>query len=378
MSLFGRIKKTVLLYKWQKQISKMFDSFFRKIIKNTDLSNINREQQDKWAKKWGVFGMKLNINAWKAFHNTVGDSEYLVPNDVARCFIEPILTPYQYQPFYNDKNSFGLILPSDIMPKTYFRSINGFSFSGDYKHVATDDFMQLFDGLDKLVVKPSNDMGGKGVSLFTRNGDDFVDNNGNILSLQYLTKTYKTDYLIQECLKQNQFMAQFNPTSVNTLRIATYRNVTNGNIEVLGAVLRVGSKGAFVDNACSGGSFISVNLDGKLGKYACNEYGLKQKIFNGIDFESEEFVISNFDSIKEFVINVSQKLPHMSLFAHDVAIDENGNLKLIEVNTTQFSYWFYQYNNKPVFGEYTDDLIAYCLKEKENITAEVTILYNKK
>ena len=173
-------------------------------------------------------------------------------------------------------------------------------------------------------------------------------------------------------------MAQFNPTSVNTLRIATYRNVTNGNIEVLGAVLRVGSKGAFVDNACSGGSFISVNLDGKLGKYACNEYGLKQKIFNGIDFESEEFVISNFDSIKEFVINVSQKLPHMSLFAHDVAIDENGNLKLIEVNTTQFSYWFYQYNNKPVFGEYTDDLIAYCLKEKENITAEVTVLYNKK
>ena len=40
--------------------------------------------------------------------------------------------------------------------------------------------------------------------------------------------------------------------------------------------------------------------------------------------------------------------------------DENGNPKLIEVNTTDFSYWLYQFNGKAAFGEYTDDLLKFC------------------
>ena len=69
-------------------------------------------------------------------------------------------------------------------------------------------------------------------------------------------------------------------------------------------------------------------------------------------------------------------MPHMSLFANDVAIDHTGTPRLIEVNTIQFSYWLYQFNGKPVFGPYTDELIEYCLKENKNIRPSFFLKYD--
>lgn len=374
-----RIKKKILLSHFYKGNKRIFKKYFNKIKHNTTQHNTTQRCDDnynKWLEKWSVFG-EIPIEAgWTVFHEYMSDNINFVPNDIGRNFIEPILTPYEYQPFYNDKNSFGLILDSNIMPRTFFRSIKGYIYNGDYESVSEEDFKELLNGVDKIVVKPTRNMGGKGVALFTRNGEDFIDSEKNILSMSYLKETYKTDYLIQECLTQSDFMSQFNESSVNTLRIATYRNVKNGNIEVLCGVMRVGRKGTFVDNASSGGSFISIALDGTLGKFVCDEYGVKQSIFNGIDFEHNTFVIPNYDKIKNFVIDVSKHLPHMSLFAHDVAIDEDGHPKLIEVNTTQFSYWLYQFNNTPVFGDFTDELIAHCLKVKDNVEPYLSIRYN--
>ena len=66
----------------------------------------------------------------------------------------------------------------------------------------------------------------------------------------------------------------------------------------------------------------------------------------------------------------------MSLFANDVAIDENGNPRLIEVNTIQFSYWLYQFNSKSIFGKGTDDLLLYCLAENKKLRPDMYLRYN--
>ena len=171
-------------------------------------------------------------------------------------------------------------------------------------------------------------------------------------------------------------MSQFNPSSVNTLRIATYRDVNTGRIDVIGAVLRIGGKGSFVDNVCSGGGFIHVDENGKLGKFACNEYGVRQSFYNDIDFENNEFIIPDYDRVKKFVCDVAKRMPHMSLFANDIAIDDKGNPRLIEVNTIQFSYWLYQFNGKSIFGEGTDDLLSYCLAENRKIRPDMYLKYN--
>lgn len=373
------LRRKFLLRRKYKANKNMFEGYFKRIIDTNPSIDIPSEQSkmDEWFNKWNVFGYSPTEYGWRAFHSFVKDNVNLVPNDVARNFIEPILTPEEYQPFYNDKNSFGMFLDKEWMPKTYFRSMKGMLYDGDYEAVQREEFMSLFNGIDKLVVKPAKDMGGKGVTLFVRNENGiFVDDKNNELTLSYLESTYKTEYLIQECMKQSEFMAQFNPSSVNTLRVAVYRDVKTGKLDILGAVIRIGGKGSFVDNACSGGSFINVDENGKLSNFACSESGNIRKIYNDIDFEKNEFIIPDFDKVKAFVFNVAKRMPHMNLFANDVAIDENGCPKLIEVNTIMFSYWFYQFNGHPVFGKYTDELIEYCLKENKKINPVIQLKYN--
>ena len=171
-------------------------------------------------------------------------------------------------------------------------------------------------------------------------------------------------------------MAQFNPTSINTLRIATYRDVKTGNIIILGALLRMGKRGAFVDNVTSGGAFVSVDENGKLGKKVlCDVYGHTTSVYNDIDFSNREFVIPNYDKVKSFVLRIAKRMPHMSLFANDVFIDESGNPKLMEVNTTHISCRLFQFF-QPMFGVYTDDLIAYCKKEMSNVRMGTVLKYN--
>lgn len=361
MSIISKTSNYIIKKKHNRSIKKMFKYYFTKINRLNNFQNIDNDNLKRWRTKWGVFKQTPLKEEYIAYRNYAGDNVDIVPNEIARCYIEPILTPKEFQPFYNDKNSFGIILPEEIMPKTYLRSIDGILYDGEYNPVNLNLFNDLFESSERLIVKPSRDMGGHGVSLFTKSDDGyFYDNKGNKLSIEFLLSSFKSNFLIQECIKQSSYMSQFNPTSVNTIRMATYRDVKTGEIHILGAVLRIGGKGAFIDNACSGGSFIKVNDDGSLGKYACNQYGQTSEIYNDINFATSTFVIPEYDKIKEFVKTVAKKLPHMSLFANDVAIDETGNPKLIEVNTTDFSYWLYQFNGQSVFGEYTDQVISHC------------------
>lgn len=374
--MIGNIIRKLLLSIRYRRNRVMFDNYFKRIISSNPSVSSNPDdlqQKKAWKRKWSVFGYEPLDSCWEAFRSSMNGDINLVPNDIARNFFEPILTPEAYQPFYNDKNSLGLVIDERFLPRTYFRCINNKFFDGSYHPVQGDTFMNLFDGVDKLVVKPAKDMGGRGVSLYIRKDNEFYDSEGKLLTLDRLHKLYKTDFLIQECLKQSEFMSQFNETSVNTLRIATYRNVKTGEIEILGAVLRIGGKGSFVDNACSGGSFVYVNEDGTLGKFACNEHGVKRNIYNDIDFSAETFTIPDYDKIKTFVKESACRMPHMSLFANDVAICADGNPRLIEVNTIMFSYWLYQFNGKPVFGEFTDELLEFCLREKSRVQPSVYI-----
>ena len=377
--MFNIIRK-ILFKKYYNCNKKIFEAYFKKILKqNPDITTYDKLGVEEWLKKWNVFGQEPSIYGYKLYNHYIKNDSNIVPNEIARNYIEPILTPQEYQPFYNDKNSFGILFDKDWMPKTYLRSINRMLYDGNYESISTSDYPieSLFGNEDELIVKPAKDMGGKGISLFKRNNNgNFVDDRGNVLSFEYLDKTYKTNYLVQEKFKQNQFMSQFNPTSVNTLRIAVYRDVNTGKLDILGAFLRIGGKGAFVDNISSGGSSVPINIiDGALGKYACDKSRVKHNIYNDIDFAKENLIIPNWNKIKAFVFDVAKRMPHMKLFANDVAIDINGNPKLIEVNTTDFSYMFYQVSGTPVFGKYTDELINFCLEENKKISQTSILKY---
>lgn len=110
--------------------------------------------------------------------------------------------------------------------------------------------------------------------------------------MEYLNRGYKRNFIIQKAVSQSSFMSVFNPSSVNTLRVATYRSVKTGKVHVINAVMRIGASGKNVDNAHSGGRFIGIDhKTGIVGKYVCDWLGKTDTVFNGIDFSKESFQI---------------------------------------------------------------------------------------
>lgn len=324
-----------------------------------------------WQDYWSRLGLKPSLVFYRVYSRFIGEDINIVPMDVSRCYIEPVLNPGNTISFYNDKNVFNQILDVNDLPKTILRNIHGRLYDGNYQPTKIDDLSRwLMDNgaSGGVIVKSAKEFGGRGIKIFLPDNDGiFHDNIGCVLSFQYLTQNYGLDWLIQEKIRQSDFISQFNPTSVNTIRMNTYRDVITGEIHVLGAVLRIGLKNSTVDNASAGGVFVGVDSSGKLGKYTVNHNGEKKSVHNGIDFLNGTFCVPNYDLCKELAIRVSTKIPHMGLFAHDIALDSGNRPILIEVNTKDLTEYFLQTTSGPLFGDFSNDIIEYCQQYKNKI-----------
>ena len=362
INLLRRLFVSIVCFFYRKTMIKDLKQLFDN---NQEVKNIYQQGEDLFIKKWKILDKRVSPMSYRFYSNYIGENENIVPPDTARQYIEPILNQGECVKFYNDKNSFGLFINPEDMPKTLFRSIGYKLYDGEYNAVTSINFLSCFEGYNQIIVKPAKELGGHGISFFERKNGVLVDNNNVPLTLEYLEKNYKTDYLVQECFVQSNYIAQFNPTSVNTIRVNTYRDVNTGEIHVLGAALRIGAKGSKVDNATSGGVIIGINEDGKLGQCAYDKYGCSYTIYNDIDFSNKEYIIPNFYDVKKFAIKISKRLPHMRLFALDIVLDATNTPKLIEVNSNNFSVKFLQLTKQPVFGEYTNDVIEYCKNNKQ-------------
>ena len=334
---------------------------------NKNISNKCAKGEKEFLNKWKQLDKKVSPMAYRFYSNYIGENPAIVPPDVARQYIEPVLNQGECVKFYNDKNSFGLFINPDDMPKTLFRSIGYKLYDGEYNAVTKERFHECFKGYDQIIVKPAKDLGGHGITFFERKDGILIDNNNISLTLEYLEKIYTTDYIVQECFTQSDYISQFNPTSINTIRVNTYRDIETGEIRVLGAALRIGAKGSRVDNATSGGVIIGIDDNGNLGDCTYDKYGRPYTIYNDIDFAKNEFNIPNFEEIKKFAIRITKRLPHMSLLALDIVLDTTNKPKLIEVNSNNFSVKFLQLTKQPVFGKFTDKIIAFCAKNKKYI-----------
>ncbi|MDQ4139020.1 MAG: hypothetical protein M3142_00715, partial [Bacteroidota bacterium] len=118
---------------------------------------------------------------------------------------------------------------------------------------------------DSIFIKPSDGIGGGGVYKIHKGS--FSDTN-NIKKL--FADLQKNNYIIQEAVIQHEIMNRLNPSSLNSIRIHTYRK-PNGEIGIASALSRMGYGGSHVDNITAGGIFVSVDIDkGCLEKYGYN------------------------------------------------------------------------------------------------------------
>lgn len=104
-----------------------------------------------------------------------------------------------------------------------------------------------------IFAKPAG--GGAGVGCFKFDSSDV-----STVCAKKGLDLLNSDYVYQEVIAQHPKMAELNPSSVNSLRIDTYRT-DQGKVDVMSALVRMGADGRCIDNVTAGGCFVGVDLE---------------------------------------------------------------------------------------------------------------------
>ena len=176
---------------------------------------------------------------------------------------------------------------------------------------------------------------------------------------------HSDNFLVQELIVQNRVFSQFNESSVNIMRVNSWRN--EDRVSIFSPTLRIGMAGQTTDicyiNGIETANVCAITMDGHFGSQIANQYGQLKKTADVV--ETPGAVIPRWNEIIEIVREGHKKLDHFDIIGWDFTVTEDEQIVCVEYNVKRPGTVFYQYVNGPFFGEYTDEVLAF-LKDKEN------------
>lgn len=365
------VKKTLGCI-YRKYARKIYVKYYKDMYKKNPHLDISTpvEGEKEWLEKWRAIDSSVTPYAYRIFSKYIGKDINIYPLETGINCIERYLNPTEYKATYSDKNFFDKIFGKENTLGAIFRRINGIFYSPEYLPIENFDNQKMYEllsGYDKMIVKRSVDSSsGKGVYLFEKGENGVWMYKDKKLSIEFLDELKLKDIVFQECWQQSNEMAFFNDSSVNTIRVFAYRSVYTGEIHVPTAIVRIGAKGSFVDNAHGGGKFLGIDRNGIIIGKPTDYLGTQSDTFNGIDFVNNTYKIPNWDGVCDFVKEQSRKVLHHHMLAFDIVLDRNNNPFICEVNVSAFSGWLFQFVSSSVFAEYTDEVIKYCKEKKSS------------
>lgn len=284
-------------------------------------------------------------------------SEKYIPASVYVSDIIYRLNNFQMSKAYVDKGIYDTIFPDVNRPQTLIKNVNGFYYD-DKKPISKEEAVNRCLNLKEAVIKPTV-LGtwGLGVRLFhTDNG--FVPEMN--MSVNDLFAHYKRSFIVQSKLEQHPDLARLNPTSVNTIRVLSYRK--DDEVIILYAVIRIGRKGKVVDNETAGGIKADINLlTGRIKGPAFGSPTEKNMPQTDSGVDLDDYLIPSFPQVLDFVRNLHTRLPYARMVGWDISVDTNGDPVMIEWNK---SAELSQVAHGPAFGEYTEEILASALKQR--------------
>ena len=284
-------------------------------------------KKNPYFKKWGFDVSQLDAEYYSYVSGIKAD--HYVTRSMAVHFIYPYLDRYDFVPVYMDKNTQKALLglPNkniDVdMPENVIANSNGVFFDGEDRECSEDEAMDILIKYGKdTILKPTVETyGGHGIILVSEKTtqDEYCQ----------LFHKYKYNFTFQKIVKQHPVMAEYNPTSVNTVRVVTYRDFQKRR-KVLYACLRFGGEGSVMDNVCSGGGYTGVDIQtGRLINRKRYTY-YQMEVPKIPDTMPDE--IPYWEKIKEAALLLHGRLPQMNIVGWDFTLSPEGKLILIEFN----------------------------------------------
>lgn len=121
----------------------------------------------------------------------------------------------------------------------------------------------------------------------------------------------------------------------------------------------MGKSGSFVDNRSAGGIMLGVSPDGQLHEFGYDAANDRFAVSNGIRFA--ETRLACVPALLRLIEEVhTTRFSLCKFIGWDIAYEEGGRPVLIEVNSSMPGIFGEQLCTGPIFGERTDEVIAYC------------------
>lgn len=273
-----------------------------------------------------------------------------LPSTVHHLEVVYRLNYFDFRMAYVDKGLYDTFFADVNRPTTIVKNINGYFYDG-HRSIKKEDALAYCENLSGAVIKPTlGGMRGQGVLAFsTERG---VTDKG--ISVEQLFSDYKVNFIVQEKARQHEAMSLLNPTSLNTIRVLTYRD--QNDIYVIYAIARIGKKGQLVDNLSAGGIFADINLStGCIADYGFGDNTENKIPTTDVGTPLANYRIPSFENVISLAKDLHTRLPYFNIIAWDFGIDEFGNPLFIEWNRNPDI--FSQTAHGPAFGDMTDEIL---------------------
>lgn len=289
---------------------------------------------------WGFAAFKYNIS--------------FSPEYVPMCYFYPwlvrVLNPIDASRIFSNKGMTYVYFKNVKQPQLIVRRLNGTYIDASGNMISRDEAVLIIASYNEecLFKLSYGSCCGKSIQK--------LQPLSNPELIEKTIDSYIGDFVVQSSLTQSPITAKFNPTSLNTFRISTL--LLNGKFSVCTAMLRFGAPGSVVDNVGAGGACVGINNDGTLMPYGYKKGGDKIESWNNVVFKGS--IIPNFEKVIDAAKCAHLNIPQCAFVGWDLAIDENGDINLIEANIDAPGLFFEQLANaRPAFGDRFDEVINF-------------------
>ncbi len=182
-----------------------------------------------------------------------------------------------------------------------------------------DEYNRFLQENDKIISKPLDSSGGKGVRLLTKQD-----------TIESLLAEYKKGFIMEPVLKNNAEFAEFHANSLNTIRVATVR--MDNRVEIPFAFARFGKNGACIDNARAGGIIGNIDVSSGIIYAAIDEGNIKYLVHPNSQKRIIGFQIPFWEEAKKMVTELAYVLPSNRYTGWDIVLTDSNEWVLVEAN----------------------------------------------
>jgi hypothetical protein len=326
-------------------------------------AEITSKEKQEIKQVWGEYGGKYHaFGFYKQFCGVF--NPYYVPDDFFD-FAEQVLNLRWAAYFLQHKCNLKHIIPSKNRAKVIVQKIDGHFVLEDNTEISKEAAIVRLKGYPCFMRKVARGTGGgKGVRKIALDGVKY--------DMSFFDELLQgNDIEFEEVIQQNDFLAQFNPDSVNTFRFLTLN--INQKCTLLSTFLRMGSKGSYVDNLSGGaGVLVGINQDGYLNSFGIDKH-FEKKYVSPMGGEFKGIKVPDFDNITQQIISFHKKIPYANLIGWDVTIDNEGNPIVVELNLDNAIIEAHQVFNGPVFGDRLAEVKEYVENRKPTLWHKMMI-----